>query len=182
VDADPEMAQALSASTRQRMSVASILVDFGAQCSATADAFRQVLREIGIALDEEQLAEIIVCISAQDRTPELGETAEVPDASRWNTEVIGEVLSQECRTFDWTAVVKKLDQPLLKIRSEADFLKLVGLFSLISGTALPDAPVGQQSCATDSAHPWSKLTAYYSRLLCPYNTRSEDSWGSTVSS
>ena len=40
-DADLDMAQALSASTRQRMSVASILADFGVTCSATAETFRQ---------------------------------------------------------------------------------------------------------------------------------------------
>ena len=162
VDADPEMAQALSASTRQRMSVASILVDFGPQCSATADAFRQVLREIAITLDEEQLAEIIVCISAQNRLSELGETGEVPDASRWNTEVIGEVLSQECKSLDWTVVVKKFDQPILKIRSEADFLKLVGLFSVISGTPLPAAGL---------MHLWDNRVAQLTLLILGANAQ-----------
>jgi CCR4-NOT transcription complex subunit 1 len=136
-DADLDMAQALSASTRQRMSVASILGDFGVQYSASAEAFRQVLRDIGIALDEEQVAEIIVSVLARNRLSDLGDATD--SSTQWNTDVIGEVLSEDCRGLNWTKVTTKLDQPLLSIRSEDDFQRLVRLFSRISECPLPGA-------------------------------------------
>ena len=136
-DADLDMAQALSASTRQRMSVASILADFGAQCSSTPESFRQILKEIGIALEEEQVAEIIVSVLAQNRCSDIGDIEDT--SSQWNTDVIGEVLCEDCRGLNWTVVAAKLDQPILSIRSEVDFLRLLQLFSRISECPLPGA-------------------------------------------
>ena len=144
-DSDLDMAQALSASTRQRISVASILGDFGTKCSTSTSAFRQVIRDIGIVLDEEQVAEIIVSILASNRVSDLGDMGETKlnstedPGSQWNTDVIGEVLCEDCRGLNWALVTAKLDQPHLFIRSETDFQKLVRFFSRISETPLPAA-------------------------------------------
>jgi hypothetical protein len=127
---------ALPASIRQRMSVASILADFGCKYSASVDTFRQVLREIGITLDEEQVAEIIVTLLAKNREQlDAGESkifsvlGDEQNSSQWNLEVVGEVLTQDCRGLNWTQVTQKLDQPNLSIRNEADFQRLIGLFT-----------------------------------------------------
>ena len=147
-DSDLDMAQALSASTRQRMSVASILADFGVTCSASAESFRQTVREIGIVLDEEQIAGIIVGTLTRNQLlsdlAEMGATkmmspGEDPNTAQWNTDIIGEVLAQDCRGLNWTLVASKLDQPQLSIRSEADFQRILHFFSRISEAALPAA-------------------------------------------
>jgi hypothetical protein len=62
LDIDLDLVQALSGSGIQKISVASILIELGCQHSTSVDAFKQVLRKIGIILDEEQVAEIIVTL------------------------------------------------------------------------------------------------------------------------
>lgn len=147
-ESDLDMAQALSASTRHRMSVASILADFGVRCSASVESFRQTIREIGIVLDEEQIAGIIVSTLSRNRlSSDLGDMGESkmmspgedPSATQWNIEIIGDVLQQDCRGLNWTLVASKLDQPQLSIRSEADFQRLLHFFSRISEAAFPAA-------------------------------------------
>ena len=63
-----DIAQALSASTQQRKSVASALMDAGCQSSSSASAFQEKLRGLGVTIDEEQLAEIIVTFLAKNAT------------------------------------------------------------------------------------------------------------------
>ena len=115
-DTDLDIAQALSASTRQRMSAASVLTDINVQCSASADTFRQTLRDIGIVIDEEQLAEIIVTFLTRNNGIDANSMTSQP----WNLDVVGTVLNQECRNLNWTLVAQRLDQPHLSVKTEGN--------------------------------------------------------------
>jgi hypothetical protein len=102
---------------------------FGAGASASIESFRAALQQAlsGSLLDESRVGEIIVNVMPRDDQVQ----------SLWNLDVVAEVLSQECRQLNWTAVVQRLDQPNLVIRSEADFRLLIKLFTRISNTIFP---------------------------------------------
>ena len=116
-DTDLDIAQALSASTRQRMSAASVLSDINVQCSTSVDTFRQTLSDIGIVIDEEQLAEIIVTFLTRNNGIDANSVTSQP----WNLDVVGTVLNQECRNLNWTLVAQRLDQPHLSVKNEGNF-------------------------------------------------------------
>ena len=147
-----------SASAAAGGRIANALANYGSQVAQTPDTFRNALREIGILLDEGQLAEIIVTV--------LG----------WNTaylEVLADVLAHECRGLDWTLVVQRLDVPSLVVRSEMDFLLITRLFTLISGVVFPASGLLGQ---------WSNRQAQLTLLvLAAQNTRGLVDFSSLVS-
>ena len=147
-ETDMDIAQALSASTRQRLSAASILADFGCQTSSNVENFRNILHDVGVVIDEEQLAEIMVTFLMKNavalRAAEENKVSPLLNASSsssqsWNLDVVGEVLQQECMNVNWTLVAQRLDQPHLSIVSESEFQRLLSLFTRISGISLPAA-------------------------------------------
>eukprot|EP01038_Epipyxis_sp_PR26KG_P009842 gene9842-13237_t len=154
--------QKMTDNSRQRMSVASILDEFGTQCATNSDIFRKTLQSIGIKIDEEQLAGIIVNIlprpipSASD-----SEEKKLEISNPWNLEVIAEVLSQECRGLNWVNVTKCLDMPNLVIRSETDFTLLTRIFVRIAGTAMP---------AIGILAPWNNRNAQLAMLTLGANS------------
>lgn len=109
-------------------SLAALLVGYGAQVSQNADSFRAALQQTQIPLDESKLAEIIVTVLPRD---------DIPSPQPWNLDVVADVLSQECRHYNWTLVAQRLDQPNLVIRTEADFRLLIKFFTRISNTIFP---------------------------------------------
>jgi hypothetical protein len=48
--------------SRSRMNVGSILLEYGPNCSQTMEIFRKTLHGIGVKIDEEQLAGIIILV------------------------------------------------------------------------------------------------------------------------
>lgn len=121
---------------RQRMTIAGILADLGSQYSSTSDTFAQTLKNIGIPIDEKQLAEIIVMVLPRQPI-QHGDDKSEPE--QWNLEVVADVLAHECRSFNWLIVVQYLDQPSLIIRSELQFQYLTRLFARIACVAMPAA-------------------------------------------
>jgi CCR4-NOT transcription complex subunit 1 len=126
--------QAVADSSRQKMNVASILEEIGAQSSGTIELFRKTLHNISIKLDEEQIAGVIIVILPR---PTVNSEVGKENQTQWNLEVVAEVLNQECRGLNWVTVVKCLDSPNLIIRCEADYQLLTRLFVRISGASLP---------------------------------------------
>ena len=108
--------------------VASLLtLDVG--ISATVERFRGAMRDSGVVLDEQKIAELIVGILRPDTN------------KKWNLDVIASVLSEECKyrtaKIDWVRVVRFLDSNSLAIKSMDDFILLCRFFMRISGTKFP---------------------------------------------
>ena len=151
------------ASSIPKVSIAKIIGEIGAACSASTETFLNTLHGIGHKLDEEQLAAIIVCTLSRAMIDNEEKKSTVVDASgastsiiTWNLEVIAEVLYQECRGFNWTIVIKSFDHPLLTIRSESDYLLLVRFFIRISGCSIPAAGL--------LSHTWMNRSAQFAML------------------
>ena len=145
---DMDSFQAISSSASHRMSIAQVLSDYGCQCSQSIPSFRAALDEIKakIPLDEEQLGKIITTVTQPPSVDNLqifnllqGEESKLKSMTVWNLDVVSEVLAADTKTLDWTLVVRHLDQPNLKIRSEQDFLIIVKLVIRISGKPFPAA-------------------------------------------
>ena len=145
---DMDSFQTLNASTPQRMSIAQVLSDYGCQCSQSVVSFRAALEEIKskIALDEEQLGKIITTVTQPPSVDNMqifnllqGDESKLKSMTLWNLDVVSEVLAADTKSLDWTIVVRSLDQPNLKIRSEQDFLIIVKLVIRISGKPFPAA-------------------------------------------
>ena len=139
-DTDLDIAQALSASTRQRMSAASVLSDINVQCSSSIDTFRQTLNDIGIVIDEEQLAEIIVTFLSRNNG--IDANSMTSQSQPWNLDVVGTVLNQECRNLNWTLVAQRLDQPHLSVKNEGNLSVYSSTFfneslSILFNTSFP---------------------------------------------
>jgi CCR4-NOT transcription complex subunit 1 len=132
---------------RQRLSIASVLAEMGPRCSVTQDVFAKTLVEIGIPIDEQQIAEIMVTV-----LPKL----HIVDAEKWNLDVVADVMSMHGRGLNWVLVTQKLDQPNLSIRSEHEFLLITRFFVRISGIAMPGAGLVRL---------WSNRTAQLSILI-----------------
>ena len=171
----PEVSRLLTTSVnnapvRRRMTLTSLLIDIGHQCSASVEIFKRLLYFIKIneqTIDEVQIAEIIVAILPQ--TPRIRVNAppnggvkpehfhvyqhiKETDADlikmdltkEWQLDNVVEVLKQFCmarqayaaagatlslstgaviniQPIQWNSVVRHLDQPLLRIKSEAEF-------------------------------------------------------------
>lgn len=121
-------------------SISAVLVEIGSSCSSSTDSFRRALKHSGIALTEEQVAGILVTLVIRVISSAGKETDEKSaEMYRWNLEVVAEVLEQECRGLNWTAVARFLDQPHLVIRSEIVFQLLTRMFVKISRAPLPAA-------------------------------------------
>jgi CCR4-NOT transcription complex subunit 1 len=136
VDGNPAVAK-LSDISRQRMSIALLLEEYGPQVASSVDTFRKALHSTPARLDEEQCAAVIVLVlpkpflsNFEDKRPE-----------QWNLEVVAEVLQQDCRGLNWVLVAKHLDNPRLCIRSEGEFQLLARLFVRISGAPIPAAGI-----------------------------------------
>ena len=147
-ETDMDIAHALSASTRQRMSAASVLADFGCQSSSNVENFRNILHDVGVVIDEEQLAEIMVTFlmrnavalkAAEENKVSPLLSASSSSSQSWNLDVVGEVLQQECVNANWTLVAQRLDQPHLSLTTEGDFQRLLSFFSRVAGVSLPAA-------------------------------------------
>ena len=131
------------------MSIAPVLANCGCQCSASVASFRATFQDIvtKIPFNEEQLGKIIVMVSqpSLDATQiytllqSSDEEGKGKSMNQWNVDVVAEVLSADTKAFDWSLVVRHLDQPTLKIRSEQDFLFIVKLVIRMSGKPLPAA-------------------------------------------
>lgn len=115
-------------SSRRNVSIASILEDYGCQCSSNGDAFRKALHSTGQRIDEEQVASILILMLPKGSNTE---------SIQWNLEVVAEVLNAECRGLNWGNLVKALDNPKLSIRSETDFQILSRMIVRISGSTIP---------------------------------------------
>ena len=108
LDSDGDGSQRLPG--RQRISIAGILNDAGPQYSSSQERFSQALHGLSIAIDEEQLAEILVLVipkaPGQHDEPNL-------EPDQWNLDVVANVLAQECRSLNlnWSLVAQRLDQP-----------------------------------------------------------------------
>eukprot|EP00981_Chlorochromonas_danica_P009064 scaffold2470_cov158-Ochromonas_danica.AAC.4 len=137
---------------RPRVSLASVLEEYGSQCSLSADTFRKALLSSGIRLDEEQLANIMIMVVPKSYNP---------SDSMWNLEVVAEVLSQECRSLNWIAVAKCLDNPRFFIRAESDYQLLSRLFVRISGAPIPAAGL--------LASLWNNKPAQFAMLMLSAN-------------
>ena len=118
--------------SRQRMNVAAILTEIGAQASSSIDTFRKTIGGIGLKIDEEQVAGILIAI-----LPRSDPEERKMDLNPWNLEVVAEVLHQECRGFNWALVAKCLDNPSLNLKTESDIQLLARLFVRVSGSAIP---------------------------------------------
>lgn len=119
--------------------IATILLERGPSCSSSKELFRQVLKDTGIPLTEDQLAGIIVVLVNKfvNSTAELGG---IDDGSnKWNLDNVADVLSVEAKGLNWTAVVHYFDQPQLVIRFEAMFVFIARMFVRIAGMAVPAA-------------------------------------------
>jgi CCR4-NOT transcription complex subunit 1 len=112
---------------RQKVSIAQVLQEMGPRCSFTQDIFAKTLVDIGIPIDEQQIAEIMVTILAKHAV------------EKWNLDVVADVLSMHGRGSNWVLVTQKLDQPNFSIRSESDFLLVTRFFVRIAGIAMPGA-------------------------------------------
>ena len=122
-----------------RNAIASILLERGPSCSFSKELFRQVLKDTGVTLTEDQLATIIVVLVNKfiSSTSELGG---IDDGSnKWNLDNVADVLSAEAKGLNWTAVVHYFDQPQLVIRFEAMFVFIARMFVRIAGMAVPAA-------------------------------------------
>jgi len=127
--------QKFADTTRQKMNLAFVLQEYGYQCSSTIENFRKTLQIIGIKIDEEQAANIIIHILP--RTVPSTIEGEEKIINPWNLEIIADVLAHECKGFNWTKVCRFLDSPNLYIRSESDFHLLTRIIVRISGNAIP---------------------------------------------
>lgn len=147
----------LAGTLRQQQSVARVLSDFGFQCSATVESFRQVIhRDMQIAnLDESQVADLLVSFvphSQQDATKKQSEagslalsllqdsrcTDETGQLRWWNLDVVATVLKEDCKSLNWSSVVRGIDRAsFLFVPSEAEFVLFTKLFTKISGRPLP---------------------------------------------
>lgn len=149
--------QESSATASQKPSIAKVLGEIGGACTATADVFRSTLQRIGMKIDEEQLAAIIVTTLARAVSEEKKKLEIMPAMhSPWNLEVVADVLMQECRGLNWAIVAKYLDHPALVIRSESDYQLLTRFFIRIAGTTIPVAGL--------LAAPWNNRSAHFAML------------------
>jgi hypothetical protein len=138
-----------------KVAVAQILGEIGGACTANADTFRNTLHKIGIKIDEEQLAAIIVTTLARAiaENEEKKKLEVVPAMyAPWNLEVVADVLYQECRGLNWALVAKCLDHPALVIRSESDYHLLTRFFIRIAGTTLPVTGLLSSAWQNRTAH------------------------------
>lgn len=156
-DRDLGQIQKHSENSRQKMSIASILEEYGSHCANTPEIFRKALFTIGLKLDEEQVAAIIIMI-----LPRSVQVDHEEKKDQWNLEVVAEVLNVECRGLNWNNVVKFLDSPNLVIRCEADYQILTRLFVRISGASFPVLGL-LSSC-------WNNRPAYLAILTLAANS------------
>lgn len=136
--ADWNSVQRLSEASSQRITIGSIMAEKGPSCAMTADGFRNTLISMGVKLNEEQVASIIVAVLPQTVPSESAEK-KIEIRNQWNLEAVAEVLNKECRGMNWILVAKSLDNPNLSIRSESDFLILIRLLMRISGAPVQAA-------------------------------------------
>jgi CCR4-NOT transcription complex subunit 1 len=148
----------LSAAARKKTTAAKILIEFGPQCSVNSDTFRSALQEIGVPIDEMQLAEIMVAVLYP--YPAKG-SSDSENKISFNLEVVSDVLSRECRHLRWPNVCRSLDTPSFTLVNEGIFLTLVKLFIAISGRPLP--AVGLMGL-------WSNRSAQLALLHYSWNT------------
>jgi CCR4-NOT transcription complex subunit 1 len=139
--------------SRQRVTLVSVLEEYGSQCSVSIETFRKALLGAGLRLDEEQAAGIMILVIPKSYAPE---------ASTWNLEIVADVLNQECRGLNWTLVAKSLDTPRLSIRTEGDYQILSRLFVRISGTPIPAAGL--------LASLWNNRPAQFAMLMLSANS------------
>lgn len=144
--------------SRQRMSIALVLEEYGPQVSSSVDTFRKALHSSPSRLDEEQTAAVIVLVLPK---PFLN-TFDEKRSEQWNLEVVADVLQQDCRGLNWVLVAKNLDNPRLCIRSEGEFQLLARLFVRVSGAPIPAA--GLLSTL------WSNRTAQFVVLTLAANS------------
>lgn len=136
---------------RSRASIATALQELGPRCSANQELFTKAISDLGIALDEQHVAEIVVTVLPKN----LG-VAGSTDTEKWNLDVVADVLNVLSRGLNWALVAQKLDQPNLVMRSEHDFLLLTRFFVRISGIAMPAAGLMRL---------WSNKTAQLAILI-----------------
>jgi len=106
--------------------MAAALISYGAGVSVNAESFRAALQQTQVHLDESKVAELMVAVLPRS-----------DQSAPWNLEVVADVLSQECRNFNWLQLAQRLDNPGLMIRGETDFRRLLTFFTRISGTQFP---------------------------------------------
>ncbi|CAM9216626.1 unnamed protein product, partial [Ectocarpus fasciculatus] len=133
VEGGAEGMNALSAAARKKPLIAKALIEIGPRCSASVDSFRSTLQEIGMPIDEQQLAEILVAVLY----PYPKSPAEPDTKVGFTLEVVSEVLARECRHLRWPNVCRSLDTPNFTMVNESIFQTLVKLFMAISGRPLP---------------------------------------------
>ena len=156
LEPEPELISSISSSVKQNLNVSAILADFGSSCSSSIETFQASLREIGVTLTEEHIAEIMITVlpdlsatTPTETRPLYSLIMESLDAdeksnhlessSGWNLDVITFVLSNECHDIDWVLVTRYLDSPAIKISSEASFQNIANFIRRVSGKSFPVA-------------------------------------------
>jgi len=110
----------------------SYLIDCGSSCSSSIDLFQKTLSTSGIAMTEDQLAELLIVLSGR-ATGEIPRTDE-SDQAKWNLEVVADALQRypDCADLNWARVVQYFDSPLLSFRHDTTFNFLFEMLRRIS--------------------------------------------------
>eukprot|EP00644_Phytophthora_capsici_P002068 jgi/Phyca11/129462/e_gw1.84.2.1 len=155
-----------------------LMEDVGYSCTASAQAFRTLLAEAGLAkaptippvqvagmlamisrtyvgLDAENGATLMANLTIDFEASPSDEAASTPVRENWDLEVIADVLQKDYGSIKWTKVAEKLDRADLNIQNVAQLRVLITAFQRFSQTKFR---------VTTLLRPWKNSRAHISIL------------------